>query len=628
MVKELENKIIEASRQYYTDGTSEISDNEFDSIVDQLRKADPDNPILTATGWGWKPEKGATHPYDEILGIGDKRKVDENEMVDNGEAIYSPKLDGCSVTCYYKSGKFYQAISRGDGRLGIDVTHNVVDKVPSCIDDEYEFTGYVRTECVISYSNFKKHFLPDKSIRNQATGIITAQERRPLLPYVNVIPISVYNADDSDVYYMGSMDFLVLTERFEHSVMTLSTNEEGKHLFRGHYGTSKVQFGKELLDKLRCDYPTDGYICVVDGEILCAYKFDTELANVKVLYVENTTKSTGRIHPRIFIEETFISDCHVNKVTGKSGEAILNGKVGKGAIIEIVRSGEVIPNWTTKVIKEADEVWVPSCSYGCDDSFVKMDGANFFCTNPECGCVYDAATEKLLRHFASKGFSDDMVDICMHYLKINFKLIAAMLKIDSENSFKDLLYVIRNGMTNIITDGNNTDHQRKLIKETFDVLFERKMSIYDMVSVCSIDGFGSRLSKEYEKTLKIQCQNNNNGMMDIRQYLTIEECNNSRARESWAERFHLLTIVMEVFKIVLPEPETDSKGTVCITGGLSSCTKKEFNEVIESKGYTQTTSVTKDLTILICNNAGSSKAKKAEKYGVNIITENEFINNY
>lgn len=640
-IKTLEKQIIEASKQYYTMGSSGLSDKEFDLLVDKLRELDPQNPILTAVGWGWKPERGAKHHYDLIEGISDKRKIDSNETVDNGSAVYTSKLDGCSVCHYYKNGVYYQSITRGDGVVGTDVTHNVKDKLPQL--PEY-FTGYVRTECVVSYTNFKNYFPQDKSIRNIATGIITAKENKPLLKYVDLVPISVYivhhkNPNMNCSVYMGNYGFNDIVKYFKHNIKYISV--VGEDDINVIHADSKMTFSEDVFDELRCDYPSDGYICYKDDEILCAYKFDGEFAYPVVKYVESITQPTTKIYPRIWIEETEISDCRVNKVTGKSGEAILEGKVGAGAVIEIVRSGEVVPNWTKNVIKESTDVWVPKCSYGCDESFVKRDGANFYCTNPGCASILDGTVEKIIRHYAPKRFSDDMLEICFKMLRgyirpddyddyeeddgvYDANIISFFGDSSNINNLTILLYVVWEQLV-LTPPMGTTAHQKKLIKATFDSMFEKKMSLYDLVSVCSVEAFGKTLSGELEVQLQ-GCSDVNRYLMDKKNF-TASEVNNSKARDSWANRHELLSKVMSIFEIVIPEVKEvgDSKGTVCISGTLpSGMKKKEFADVIESKGYTWVEKLKKDTTILICSKPDSNKAMKAKKDGTTIMTEEEF----
>lgn len=194
-MSDLELKIKEAAQKYYTDGSSDLSDDEFDRLIEQLRVENPQSLLLKKTGWGYSVESDSTsgmkykHKYG-IAGSLDKcRTWEEVKPVFRDQFVdISLKLDGISVLLYYRDGKLYQALTRGDGEIGIDITDKVLEigiltdttrytEYP-CIprdDDRTHFTGAVRGEIVMSFSNFDKYkeLHPEaKNPRNATAGII------------------------------------------------------------------------------------------------------------------------------------------------------------------------------------------------------------------------------------------------------------------------------------------------------------------------------------------------------------------------------------------------------------------------------------------------------------------------
>ena len=163
----LQKRIQEASQKYYTDGTSNVSDAEFDKMLEQLRKEDPDSPLL-GVGHGYDINKDSTvgervkHKYG-VAGSLDKCHSWEEipkGFISSISDYYqvSLKIDGLSVVLYYREGKLVQALTRGGGEAGIDITPKValILKENIMLKDE-TFTGAVRGEIVMSYNAFERY---------------------------------------------------------------------------------------------------------------------------------------------------------------------------------------------------------------------------------------------------------------------------------------------------------------------------------------------------------------------------------------------------------------------------------------------------------------------------------------
>ena len=163
----LMDKIKNASQAYYTDGSSDLSDEEFDALLGQLREEDPDSPLLK-TGHGFDvasaPGTKVHHKYGEVGSL-DKChtyleiKQDVRKMFEKNGVLISLKLDGLSVVLYYEKGQFQRAVTRGKDNIGIDIT----DKISYILKQQYgiiptakDFTGAFRGEILMTESNFKK----------------------------------------------------------------------------------------------------------------------------------------------------------------------------------------------------------------------------------------------------------------------------------------------------------------------------------------------------------------------------------------------------------------------------------------------------------------------------------------
>jgi DNA ligase (NAD+) len=156
-IGELE-KLIQHHRELYYNKTPEISDAKYDQLEDKLRAVDPNNPLLFKVGQDSSPLFTKT---EHIMPMMSQDKAsDEEEFTkwakkrNYSKFIIQYKLDGISIELQYTSGVFQKAVSRGDGKIGDDVTENVVSskglikKLPS------RFTGAIRAEVLL----FKEFF--------------------------------------------------------------------------------------------------------------------------------------------------------------------------------------------------------------------------------------------------------------------------------------------------------------------------------------------------------------------------------------------------------------------------------------------------------------------------------------
>ena len=147
----LQNKIIEASQKYYQSGTSDISDEQFDQLLDQLKEENPNDPLLNQVGHGYDMNQVAAEKSEHIYGlVGSLAKCRNYAEFSKGldlqhmtaqEVIYaSLKLDGLSAVLYYEGGFLTKAITRGDGTLGIDITAKVIKINPEVQTMSHQFT--------------------------------------------------------------------------------------------------------------------------------------------------------------------------------------------------------------------------------------------------------------------------------------------------------------------------------------------------------------------------------------------------------------------------------------------------------------------------------------------------------
>ena len=197
---ELELKIKAAQDAYYNGDAPIMSDIEFDELWDKLKKEQPESELLKMVGSdhtdGFKKVKHS-------IIMGSQNKVNTAEEVSDWlrknkikkeKVIVQHKMDGISVALYYKNGKFAQAVSRGDGETGDDITANVAKMkgVTKSLSDD--FSGTVRGEILLSRTDKEKYYPEMKNCRNAASGISKRKDGEGC----NHLSVVVYDAQYSD----------------------------------------------------------------------------------------------------------------------------------------------------------------------------------------------------------------------------------------------------------------------------------------------------------------------------------------------------------------------------------------------------------------------------------------------
>lgn len=354
--KVLENRIRKYAQSYYT-GNSEISDEEFDNLIDELKEINPESEILKTPGWGYELQGSKVkHLYN--MTIGSLPKVKRVEDIDDKyepvQCRASAKLDGISVVSYYKDGKRFLSLTRGNGKEGKVVTDKIDIISPQTkILQNRNFTGAVRGEVLFSNKNWDK--LKDKydevsNPRNIAAGIMNRDYIDEDTMYLSYVVYKVI-ADNSnpkfiqgDAYSFRDMEGLLLYNNFDivPSIYTVEYNFWNENVL------------KEYYDRFRLEYPCDGLVITKrnikvseNNEIVYdefAFKFEAESKEVIVKNIDWNATRTGRIIPRVWFDPVQLSGAYVQKCTGHNAAFIRDNKIKEGTVIVIERSGEVIPN--------------------------------------------------------------------------------------------------------------------------------------------------------------------------------------------------------------------------------------------------------------------------------------------
>lgn len=628
----LEKTIQDSAQKYYQDGTSPLTDDEFDSIVEELRKINPDSKVLNSVGWGYDVESDTTpgervkHKYGPACSLTKAYSYSELKPSLRGRVIASLKLDGLSVVCYYRNSELYLALTRGgdDGSIGIDITEKVKRITPNILPS-VDFTGAIRGEIVMSHKNFErfKEIHPDaKNARNSTAGLINSKSASDELKFLNIVFYQIvgleyindgvsnfgvdyiFNKIDTIFKYDNVVPYCIVEVSDEHFIDQMNSLKDewyGKFPADGIVLTSNASLNKD-----------SGYVNY-DAQ---AFKFDSEEKQTEVIDVYWRLTKNRYLMPRVCFKDISLAGTNVSWATGYNAKYIKDNRLGKGAVITVSKHGEIIPN-INKIVKQSDYVDIPGTCPECE-GFLAWNGVHLQCTNPNCTDSFRQDLSVWLENIAPvDGLGDS----------IKFKFLEMLfgddLSVELVMNRKDYqMYFIM----------ANSGH-KLLMKKMFTQLFgNSKIKAEHAIKALNIPRLGDITSTKLAKHKDI-VQNIYNSAVnntDLNDYSDIIGAANMQSIMDNLDKFSRLRYIID--RIIYPDDSTQDKqtikGKVAITGKLSVPRKTLENQLI-SCGFS-VGNISKDTDYLIIDdlNSTSSKNNFAIKNGIKRMSEAEFRRNF
>uniref|UniRef100_A0A6M3IHI1 DNA ligase (NAD(+)) n=1 Tax=viral metagenome TaxID=1070528 RepID=A0A6M3IHI1_9ZZZZ len=403
---------IKYHRKKYYGGEPEISDREFDKLISRLKEIDPDAQELQEVGALPKRRKIAL-PF--ILGSLDNKNITNvlkwMEKQDD-DVMMSWKLDGVSVIAKWINTKLHLFATRGDGEYGEDILFKAkwISNLPKIIPDKKAVCA--RGEALIS-------IVPAtyKTRRSAAIGIMNRDDDG----FMHLIKVMFYELIEPGSYTPKTEE-----ERFS-AMEKLGLNTAPSILIRKDEIDEKtLKFLEGILDKKATyDYDIDGLVLAKNKQVRenvkvpknkVALKMDMDAIVTEVKEIEWNTTRTGLIVPVVHVEATEINGIEIEGPTGHNWKWITDRKIDVGAVIEIIRAGDVIP-YIREVIKPARKLNTPTECPICKKS-LSTSGPNLICTNPKCAGAQIAQLEYFLRTLGAEQIAFATVKKLWDELKV------------------------------------------------------------------------------------------------------------------------------------------------------------------------------------------------------------------
>ena len=639
---------------YYEKDDPEISDEEYDQLFAELQALEGSNPELitgdSPTQRVGAPASASFAPVEHavpMLSLANARTEEEltawekrirNHLarrdVDPGEITYvtEPKIDGLAISLTYEDGVLVRGATRGDGRVGEDVTLNIetIATVPKRIDDAPPLIE-VRGEVYLPLADFAalNQRRVDEGLpafanpRNSAAGSIRqndpqAAAERPLAVWSYGI-----GATDGISFASHSEEIEWLRRHEFHVNPDIDTHDSiGQVLERCHWWLDR-------RDQL--DFEIDGVVIKVDETSLwaelgnagreprwaIAWKFPPTTATTKLREIEWNVGRTGHLVPWALLEPVRVGGVTVSTATLHNEEDLERKDVRAGDEVVVLRAGDVIPQVVSalpqKRPKDAVKPAPPKVCPACGTEVIKPEDSVFSICPNRSGCPGQIFQH--IKHFVSRG--------AMDIEGLGEKQVARFL---DEGLISDVadIYSLRQEQLEALERMGRTSSANLIaeIDKSREVPFSRVLFALGPIGVgpataeVLADEFGSieRLAEADPERIE-QAE----GIGPIMAHQIAESLADQR---TWAiiERLKAAGLKME-----LAEDERRPEGgplegkTVVLTGTLPDLTRDEAGAMVKRAGGKVTGSVSKKTDYVVAGESAGSKLEKAEKLGVPVL---------
>lgn len=652
---ELRKIIAYHNDKYYNHDNPEISDYEYDMLMQELKNIEKEHPELITpdsptqhVGGSAKREAGVLVRHRvpmlslrDVFNKGDIEQFvsDVKTQFPDVEFVVETKIDGLSMALRYENGELVTAITRGDGILyGEDVTANakVINDVVKSLKNKIPYLE-IRGEVYMTkkaFENVNEHQeLLGKKVfanpRNCAAG--TLRQLDSTITKKRNLSLFIFNIQD-----VRGIEFKTHTEGYEF------LKKQGIKVIENYTVCKTAHEIWDAIEKIgenrgNLAYDIDGAVVKINNlayrtilgntskvpKWAIAYKYPPEEKETKLLDIELTVGRTGRITPVAVFEPIRLCGTSVSRATLHNQDFIDELDVGVGDTIVVYKSGEIIPK-IKKVIHEKRpqgtvKFEFPDRCPVCGSPVIREEGASDIkCSNINCPSMLI----KRIINFVSRDCMDIKGFGAVYVEQLVDKgYIKDISDIYHLNEYRDKL--VEEG---IIGKEKNTDKLLNAIENS------KQNEPQRLLASLGIPNVGKSTAKELMKYFKSIDNIINADIDEIKKVPDIGDISASAIFEYFKDQNNL-RIISELAKcgvnMIMSKDEKEDnlfKGSkFVITGTLPSMGRNEAKELIEKHGGKISSSVSKKTTYVLAGDSPGSKVTKAQELGVKIISEMELL---
>ena len=650
----LRKELAKHNHSYYVLDKSIISDFEFDSLLSELinleekfpQYFDINSPTQRVGGGLLDGFKSVNHKY-RMLSLGNTYSHDDlidfdnrlNKLTDKPiEYICELKYDGVSISLTYKNGELIQALTRGDGEQGDDVTANVrtINCIPLKLKGDYPDEFEIRGEIFINISDFKKmnnarienNLSPYANPRNTASGSLKLLDNKEVASR----PLDCYL-------------FYLLGENLPYDNHYKNLEKARTWGFKIPMNIEKYNTINGVLDFVnkwdakRTDLPyeIDGIVIKVNNIELqklmgftaksprwaISYKFKAEQVSTQLEKITYQVGRTGAITPVANLKPILLAGTIVRRASLHNIDQIKRLDVREGDEVYIEKGGEIIPkvvgvNQKSRNLFTKQTIYITKCP-SCNYNLVQNKGdAKHYCMNSQ-NCPAQIKTR--FEHFISRkamnidGLGGETIELL---IKENLIIDVS----DLYNLKKDQIVVLdrmaetsTNNLLRAIEKSKNISFERVLfglgiryVGETVSkILCKELLSIDNIINadyetLISVDEIGDKIANSIISYFS-----------DKKNILIINKLKSHGLKFYFEENHKQTSSILKEMNIV-------------VSGVFEEFSRNQLKKIIEENGGKNVSSISKNTTFVLAgSNMGPSKKKKALDLNVKIINEQEFI---
>lgn len=639
---------------YYILDTPILSDFEFDQKLKELQQLenqypeffDPNSPTQRVGGGITKNFPTLVHEYrmyslDNSYSIDDLKdwEIRIKKIIDtNIEFVCELKYDGASISIEYENGSLKNAVTRGDGFQGDEVTANIrtINSVPMQLKGNYPKHFYIRGEIILPYKEFNRinKERADNNLelyanpRNTASGSLKLQNSNEVAK--RKLDCYLYNITGKNLPFNSQWEMLKAARDYGFKVP--NSAKLCKNL------NEVIEFIEYWnKEKANLDYEIDGIVVKVNSleqqeklgftakapRWAIAYKFQSEQAETELESITYQVGRTGAITPVANLKPVELAGTTVRRASLHNADIIEQLDIRIGDTVYVEKGGEIIPKIIEvnldKRLSNAEKIeFIKNCPE-CGTELIRQDGeAQHYCPN-EDGCTPQIVGR--IEHYVSRKAMDMSsigVETINNMVKRNLIKNPADFYHLTKEDILPLERMAEKSAQNIINAIENSKkipfekvlyaigirHVGETVAKKLALHFENIENIINATTdeLISVDDIGEKIA------------------------LSIQDFFSKEKNIELIEKLKNANIKMKLGQENIPDSDLLAGKTFLFTGALSQFSRSEAQKMVEQNGGKNLSSVSKNLNYLIAGERAGSKLTKAQELGtVKILTENDFL---